>query len=59
MLKFEKITDKHNEYDIVDVCFTIEKNGVCLEELCEVLTQFIKACGYEIDGKTIQLMEGE
>ena len=58
MIQFNK-TIEDNEFDNTNVTFTIPNNSVTLEELCESLTMFVKACGYQIDGKIVTIIDEE
>lgn len=46
--KFIKIKDEANKFDTTDV--TIESVSVGLPELLEDITDFLKACGFSLDG---------
>ena len=46
MIKFKYIPDKDRPYDLTEIEFTIESNGVCFPELLEQFNYFCLAMGY-------------
>ena len=49
-IKFIKIKDENNEFDISNVTFEIPNNEIGLSELVGEFEDFLKACGYSFKG---------
>ena len=59
MYRLIKTKDDDNEYDLNDVVITIHNNDITLDDLLETMTTFIKASGFYIDGKNLELVSEE
>lgn len=46
MIKFIKIADPDNSYDITNIEITIVDQNVCRDSLIEEFIAFVGACGY-------------
>lgn len=46
MFKFIKTKDETNEFDQVDIEFTIKDSGIGKTDLEEYFRDFLRACGY-------------
>lgn len=59
MITFSKIPKQDNEYDSTSVTLTLKRNDYTLDELLEEFTHFLRACGYIIDSKEVELVSNE
>ena len=59
MYRFSKTIDPSNEYDKTNVSINIPFNDVDLNDLCEAFTDFLKACGFYIEGKHAEIVTDE
>ena len=59
MYKFIKTKDQDNPYDTTNVTIEIVTDGVTTDNLCETFEKFLKACGFYIDGKIVELVDEE
>ena len=57
MITFKKTPDKKNEFDNTTVQVTTISNDLTLPELLEVFEDFLKAVGYNLNNKRIEVVE--
>jgi hypothetical protein len=53
--EFRKTRDKDNNFDVTSVTVLLEHNEHTLDEMLDAFSDFLKACGWSVDG-TIEVV---
>ena len=59
MFKFIKIKDEQNEFDKTNVVVTVPDSDSTISDLCEAFADYLKACGFYLDGKIVDIIPEE
>ena len=57
--KFIKTIDKNNPYDIAEVTMEVGHNDIALKDLLEVISDFLRASGFQIESNSIEVVEDD
>lgn len=59
MYKFIKTRDPKNSHDFTNVEVNIDFGDVTLTDMLEAFEEFLKGCGFHIDGQSLDLVSKE
>lgn len=59
MIKLIKTIDETNEFDMTNVEFTIPNGDINLNDLLEVMQDFISAVGYNTNGRYLTFVQND
>lgn len=57
MIKFIKIKDESNIFDVTNITIDVLQHDISLPDLLEEFESFLKAVGYNLDGRRLDIVD--